>query len=689
MQSNSTNYLIHQESPYLKQHAHNPVNWYPWCEEAFSQAVRQDKPIFLSIGYSTCHWCHVMAHESFEDQEVAALLNKYYISIKVDREERPDIDAVYMDVCQAYQGSGGWPLTILMTPQKTPFYAGTYLPKHSYQNYLGLIELLNEIQELWKNRRNYLENIATNLVTHLNQLNASSSDDNPLSFFDLISLASQGLSEQYDANYGGFGLAPKFPIPHHLIFLLRYARLSNHQKSLEMAETTLRQMYKGGIFDHIGGGFSRYSTDRYWLIPHFEKMLYDNALLSYAYTEAYHYTKTKLYKDVSIRTLNYTISELLHSNGGFTCAQDADSEGVEGKYYLLTPKEIHTILGADAAIFLEWFDITEKGNFEGKNVPNLIHNPNFDKEPQLISSVRDTIRNYRQQRYPLHRDTKILTSWNALMIAALAKAGFVFQEPDYIHYALQVYHFIIQNMSDSNQRLKIRFTLKPASISNNASSSSLMGQLTDYAYLCWALIELYQATFSIEYLFKAGDLAKQMLHYFFDEEKGGFYLYASDSEKLISRPKEVYDGALPSGNAVAGYVLAKLFRCTADSYWKNYQDKQLHFLAAEVCSSPSNFSFSMLSFLSEAYPSSELICVTNSSQPPEELINMLRNHYLPNLTVIVKTPENADSLSNLAPYTTHYPIPEAAPCYYLCQGQKCYSSTTSLEEAVSPLIKLI
>ncbi len=397
------NRLINEKSPYLIQHAYNPINWYPWGEEAFEDAKKENKPIFLSIGYSTCHWCHVMAHESFEDENVAAVLNKFFISIKLDREERPDIDSVYMTACQALTGAGGWPLTIIMTHDQKPFFVGTYFPKTSRYGMPGLIEILQSVATEWKNSKEKLITSSNNILKELNNFFIPESKDIKLSE-KILTNGYKQLLKSFDIKYGGFGSAPKFPTPHKLMFLLRYYKMYNETNALEMVETTLDSMYKGGLFDHIGYGFSRYSTDDKYLVPHFEKMLYDNALLVISYLEAYEITKNLLYKEVSIKTLEYVFRELTSDEGGFYCAQDADSEGAEGKYYVFTPDEIKIILGdEDGDYFNEYYDITEDGNFEGMSIPNLIKNNDYNKKDEKINILGQSVLDYRSERYSLHK----------------------------------------------------------------------------------------------------------------------------------------------------------------------------------------------------------------------------------------------------------------------------------------------
>ena len=409
------NQLLHEKSPYLIQHAENPVDWRPWGAAAFAAARREGKPVFLSVGYSTCHWCHVMAHESFEDPAVAEVLNRDFIAVKVDREERPDVDAAYMAACVAMNGSGGWPLTVLLTPEQKPFWAGTYLPKGQ------LLALLDRAAALWREDRAGLAAAGEELAAYLRKEEAPRAGEPSKA---LLERAAKLLAENFDPRWGGFGPAPKFPMPHNLLFLLGYGEKTGRAEDTGMAERTLEAMYRGGLFDHVGGGFARYSTDGKWLVPHFEKMLYDNALLALAYAEAHARTGRALYARVARRTLDYVLRELRGPEGGFCCGQDADSEGVEGKFYVFASGELDAVLGrADGGAFRRWYGVTEAGNFEGKNVLNLLGNPDWEREPEGMEALREKVGAYRLGRAALHRDDKVLTAWNGLMLAALSRAG--------------------------------------------------------------------------------------------------------------------------------------------------------------------------------------------------------------------------------------------------------------------------
>lgn len=645
------NRLKQEKSPYLMQHGENPVDWYPWCEEAFRKAAREDKPVFLSIGYSTCHWCHVMAHESFEDREVANLLNREFISIKVDREERPDIDAVYMSVCQAMTGSGGWPLTIFITPEQKPFFAGTYFPKNGGYGRFGLMDLLDRVAYLWKNNREELLRAGNQITAAINQGqtgNGSQPDRR------LVERAYSQLAQRFDHKWGGFGAAPKFPTPHNLLFLMRYADTLQESNAMKMVEITLEDMARGGIFDHIGGGFSRYSTDEMWLVPHFEKMLYDNTLLLITYTKAYQHTKKESFADTADRTAGYILRELTDEEGGCYCGQDADSDGVEGKYYVFTPEEVKAALGKEnGEEFCRLYD------FEGKSIPNRIHSSedgwNMD-DPRL-----NKLYEYRLNRTKLHKDDKILLSWNAWAIIALAKAGQVLEEPSYLDAAIRIHEFIERKMVTEHDRLYLRY---------RDGEAAYVGQLEDYAVYALALLELYRTTFDVKYLQAAVHRAEQMVELFEDKNKGGYFMTAFDGEQLIARPKETYDGAMPSGNSVAAMVLQTLASLTGEQEWQAAADRQLSFLAGEIGEYPSASCFGVLAMMEALYPHRELVCAT-SDDLPDELKDYLRSHPADDLHILLKTKEYAEALAECAPFTNDYPIPEQGTMYYLCENGVC------------------
>ena len=629
---NIPNRLINEKSPYLLQHAYNPVQWYPWGGEAFEKAVLEDKPCFpiywvqlTCLHGSTCHWCHVMEQESFENNTIAELLNREYICVKVDREERPDVDAVYMSVCQAMNGQGGWPLTIIMTPACRPFFSGTYLPPKARYGRVGLEELLTAVAGQWKTNRGKLLDSAGRIEAYLKEQERATVSAEP--GMDLVHQAFRQFAGNFDKKNGGFGGAPKFPTPHNLMFLMEYGTREKKREALTMAETTLVQMYRGGIFDHIGGGLSRYSTDERWLVPHFEKMLYDNALLALAYVEAFGLTGRELYGGVARKILAYVGAELTDAQGGFYCGQDADSDGVEGKYYVFTPKEICRVLGENAGLaFCDRYGITEHGNFEGKSIPNLLGNEAYEEDVKAGNTKAEQAENeltiadfqklyeYRLQRTRLHKDDKILVSWNGWMICACAKAGAVLGETEYVDLAVRAEAFIRKNLV-RNGRLMVRY---------RDGDAAGEGKLDDYACYILALLELYRVTFQEEYLARASAWAETMIEQFFDRERGGFYLTAKDGEQLIVRTKETYDGAMPSGNSAAARGLQQLAQITGESKWQGILDQQLHYLAGAMEGYPSGHSYALLTMMNVLYPSKELVCTISPAVRDTEQKTLLK-----------------------------------------------------------------
>ncbi|MFT6849313.1 MAG: hypothetical protein ACJATA_000108, partial [Sphingobacteriales bacterium] len=556
-----TNKLIDEKSPYLLQHAHNPVDWYPWGDEAFDLAKKLDKPIFLSIGYSTCHWCHVMEHESFEDTAVAALMNDAFINIKVDREERPDIDNIYMTVCQMLTGSGGWPLTIVMTPDKKPFYAATYIPKNSRYGRDGMMELIPGLKNAWKTQRNEILENTKRIETGLKKAVLSEPGNIPSS--TVFNEAQKSFASRYDAKYGGFGVKPKFPSPHNLIFLLRHGYSTGNQESIEMVENTLENMRLGGIYDQIGFGFHRYSTDKEWLTPHFEKMLYDQAMLVMAYAEAYQVTKNPLFKSTVEEVITYVSRDMTDKKGGFFSAEDADSEGEEGKFYVFSEEELTEIIGESLAEkILPLWGIVKEGNFldeaTGKKTgDNILHWKELPSDqldaagvtPDEYEKARKKIFDIREKRIHPYKDDKVLTSWNGLMIAALTKSYEVFGDEKYINLAKGSADFILTNMVNSEGELMHRY---------RDGEVGILGHAEDYAFFIQGLLGLYETTFETKYLQKAIDLQKVFDAMFWDEKDGGYFFSAVNGEKLIVRQKDQYDGATPSANSTAMMNLVRM-----------------------------------------------------------------------------------------------------------------------------------
>ena len=625
------------------------MEWYPWGEEAFRRAREEDKPVFLSIGYSTCHWCHVMAHESFEDEEIAELLNRYFISIKVDKEERPDIDAIYMAVCQAFTGSGGWPTSIFMTADQKPFFAATYFPKHSAGGMIGLWELLSVIHEKWENDRPTLLRQADEIVAHLSRSNAAG--DMPDT--NLTDAAVKLYRQSYDPQNGGFGRAPKFPAPHNLLFLLTYYERHGDTACLEMAEQTFLQMYRGGLFDHLGFGFFRYSTDARFLIPHFEKMLYDNALLIMGYCKAYTVTKKRLYLEIAEKTAAYILREMTDPEGGFYSAQDADSDGEEGKFYLFTPDEVVNLLGQkEGEAFCRHFGITESGNFEGKSLPNLLDSDISDKSfDQFLKHLCQ----YRAKRCALHLDDKILTSWNALMIAAMCRLYQTGGNAAYLDCAKRADRFIWDKLYDGDALF----------VSFRDGKRGVKGFLDDYAACLFAQLALYGATWEEDYLDRAKQLCRDVHDRFWDDENGGFYLYGAENELLILRPKETYDGAIPSGNSLMAWNLVRLSQLTTEETYRREAEDQLRFLASEAAKYPAGHAMFLSALLDHEVPPPKVTVVLAdradavalpASFAPDTVVRLLREP------------------------TKEFPLKNGKTTYYVCRNHSCMPPVNELKE---------
>jgi len=665
------NRLINEKSPYLLQHAYNPVDWYPWSEEAFTRAEQEDKLVFLSIGYSTCHWCHVMEHECFTDPQVAGLMNEAFINIKVDREERPDIDGVYMTVSQMLTGGGGWPLTIIMTPDKKPFYAATYVPKESSYNRIGMLDLIPQISNFWQSQRERLESISENVAHSLGHVHGGD-EEIPKTVLDT---AFTLLRQMYDEKHGGFGDAPKFPSPHNLLFLLRYWRRSGNDEALMMAEKTLTEMRLGGIYDHIGYGFHRYSTDEEWLVPHFEKMLYDQAMLLMAYAEAYQATGRDEYRKTGEETIAYVLRDLTSPDGGFYSAEDADSEYEEGKFYLWTVEELEkTLTEEEYTQVIKYYNVRPDGNYldeasrrkTGKNILYLKHEAD---ESLIPEEARDRLFEERERRPRPLLDDKILTDWNGLMIAALSKAGRAFHVTEYIAEAVRTAEFVLGIMWDGNTLLH-RYREDEAGIE---------GFLNDYAFMTWALIELYQATFEKRYLDKAMELNERMLEKFSDPH-GGFYFASEESEKLLTRRKEIYDGAIPSGNSVAFYNLLRLSRLTGETRLETDATKLSKYFSSSILGAPHGYSM-FLCGLDFAYGPSAEVVLTGKGVVLDGIISQLDSDYLPNTLIHVWSSELAEAIQYLEQMKQ-----TESPMIYVCRNFACSLPTSKMDEALS-LIK--
>ncbi len=688
------NKLIREKSPYLLQHAYNPVDWHPWGDEAFNKAAKEDKPIFLSIGYSTCHWCHVMEKGSFEDADVARLMNETFVCIKVDREERPDIDSAYMAVCQMITGSGGWPLTIIITPDKRPFFAGTYIPKESRFGRMGMLDLIANVKELWQLRRKDIMDSAEKITYALSSASEIQGEEE---LGDAaIKETFERLSQIFDAGHGGFGYTPKFPTPHHLVFLLRYWKRTGDEMALNMAEKTLQGMRCGGIYDHVGFGFHRYSTDSEWFLPHFEKMLYDQALIAMAYIEAYQAADKEEYKKTAQGIFNYVLRGMADKEGGFYSAEDADSEGEEGKFYLWTTEEVRNLLGEDdAKLIIRVFNLEEEGNFtdeatgirNGRNILYLKRpfaemaadfNATEAELKNRIEAARQRLFIAREKRVHPHKDDKILTDWNGLMIAALAKGGMVFNEPAYIEAAKRAADFILKKMRDENGRLYHRC---------RDGEAALTGFLDDYAFFIWGLIELYDATFEASYLKSALEFNNILINHFWDKDKGGFYLTSDDAEVVLIRKKEIYDGAMPSGNSVAMLNLLRLGRMTGNQALEQKASQISRYFSKTILQAPHSHTFFMSALNFALGPAHEVVIAGDiNKDDAKDMLNALKRQFLPNIVILFRPcDKESPEITRMAEFTKNLLCIDGKATAYVCQDYNCKLPTTDVNEMLKLL----
>lgn len=668
-----TNQLAEEKSPYLLQHAHNPVNWYPWGEEAFERAKKEDKPIFLSIGYATCHWCHVMEHESFENEEIAKLMNEHFICIKVDREERPGIDSIYMTVCQMMTGSGGWPLTIFMTPDKKPFHAATYIPPDQRFGRIGMKQLIPKISDAWKTQREKVLESAGEITEMLAKRQKAGSGE--VLTPDVLDRGYSELLGQYDARNGGFGNQPKFPTPHRLVFLLRQGK----EEGIDAVEHTLAAMRKGGIFDQVGFGFHRYSTDNDWLVPHFEKMLYDQALLAFAYTEAYELTRKPLYRQVAEEIITYVLRDMTTSEGGFYSAEDADSEGEEGLFYIWDTQELKTVLGDEAAFVSKRWNISEEGNFRdestgkknGKNIPHLsdlLETADADR----MNTSRKNLFDFREKRIHPLKDTKVLADWNGLMIAAVAKAGRAFGNQEYIDAAIKANAFIESEMTKESGELWHRW---------REGHKLVQGNLEDYAFMIFGLLELYETTLDSNYLKTALNYNAILTGSFVDTVHGGYFMTADDAEELIIRPKEFYDGAIPSGNSVQMFNLLKLARLTGRSELEQQADQVGNAFGNMMNRSPSNFSQALTAIQFAQGETIELVVVGDrNDETTKQMLSYINGVYKPGKVVLFKDPSESGKLDAIAPFTKEQGMISGKTTVYICRNFACEKPINSLDE---------
>jgi uncharacterized protein YyaL (SSP411 family) len=644
------NHLANETSPYLLQHKDNPVDWFPWGEEALARARDEDRPILLSIGYSACHWCHVMERESFEDPETARLMNDLFVCIKLDREERPDIDSIYMEACQAMTGSGGWPLNVFLTPEQVPIYTGTYFPPQARMGMPSWRDVLQAVAQAWEEKRDEIRAGGSRIAERLQGGAALRPSDEPLQTA-LLDSAVEGLRSQFDAANGGFGTAPKFPPASALEFLMR-------RGEVDMVAQTLRAMASGGMYDQVGGGFARYSVDPYWLVPHFEKMLYDNALLARAYLHGWQVTGDPLFRRVTEETLDWALREMRAPEGGFLSALDADSEGVEGKFYVWSVDELRAALAdePDADEAIAWFGATDRGNFEGANIP--VRGPG---EPDRLDEWRRRLYEVRSERVWPGLDDKRLTSWNALMISALAEAGAVLERPDYLDAATGAAEFILDSLRDEQGRLLRTW---------KDGRGRLNAYLEDHAYLLEALLTLYESSFDPRWFGAARDLADTTIERFGDEQHGGFFETSSDHERLLARRKDLEDHPIPSGNASAAYGLLRLGALTGEHGYEEWAVGVLRLLHELAAQHSQAFGHLLQALDFHLSPVREVALVGDDLQP---FARVVRSAFRPHLVVAGGVPDGVPLLADRGPV-------DGRPAAYVCERFACKAPVTEPQE---------
>ncbi len=661
-----TNRLIHESSPYLLQHAHNPVDWYPWGDEAFARAKAEDKPVLVSIGYSACHWCHVMEHESFEDEAVAAIQNESFINIKVDMEERPDVDQIYMNFVQMTTGRGGWPMNVFLTPEKLPFFGGTYFPPSPRYGMPSWKQILISISEAFRERRDELQESAEHIVSELKKMSVVEPAAGSLSP-EMLDAAFVSFTRTFDAVNGGFGGAPKFPAAMSLEFLLRYHHRTGDDKALAMVTYSLEKMARGGIYDQLGGGFHRYAVDAVWLVPHFEKMLYDNAQLIRVYLHTYQVTGDEFFKRIAVECLEYVCREMLDPAGGFYSTQDADSEGEEGKFFVWTPEEICEVLGEDLGReFGRAFDVTAGGNFEGHNILNI-------KDPAVagegrFDSARKRLFEHREKRIKPFRDEKILTAWNGLMLAAFADAGGVLGDDRYLATAKKNAGFILRELQMDGRLVR---TWKEG-------KAKLNGYVEDYANVADGLVELFQVTGDAEYLSEAKRLADVMITEFWDAECGGFFFTSNDHEQLVVRNKDLYDNATPSGNSVAADVLLKLAKLTGEDKYERFAVTVLRLTASQIRRHPQGFGRALSALEFHLEQTIEVVIV---GEKGNELERIALAGYHPDAVVVLGRGGDDHGL----PLLVDRSAIGGEPTAYVCRDHVCQRPVTNGAELKSAI----
>ena len=678
------NRLADETSPYLLQHKDNPVDWRPWGPEALEKARDEDMPIFLSIGYSACHWCHVMEHESFEDAATADVLNRLFVSVKVDREERPDLDAIYMQAVQAMTGRGGWPMSVFLLPDGRPFYGGTYFPNEERHGMPSFTQVLLGVADAYHNRRADVENAAGQLLPRLQGIPAGR-EDAQLSE-GVLQEAAGKLAGLFDWDNGGFGGAPKFPQPMTLELLLR---AQDHRRPhgrwgdarvLQMAEHTLEQMARGGIYDQIGGGFHRYATDAQWLVPHFEKMLYDNAQLARLYLHAYQATGKALYRRIAEETCDYVLREMTHAGGGFYSSQDADSEGVEGRFFVWSPGEVAEVLGEDATLFSRTFDVTAQGNFEGHSILNMpADEPSLAREAgvaleeleRVIARGRDALYAAREQRVHPGRDDKVLTAWNGLMLQALAEAGAALGREDYLAAARNNAAFLLGNLRDGERVLR----------SWRDGRAKTLGYLEDYAMLISGLLALYEADWRPSWLDKARELADGMIALFWSEAEGVFYDAGTDHETLIVRPRDIFDNAMPCGGSAAAEALLRLARFTGEASYERYAERSLRAMAEMMANHPTGFGRWLAALDLHMATPQEIVVVGSQTDPATQaFLDVVFGAYLPNKVVAGFDPAAGDGAAEATPLMTGRTLVDGRPAAYVCERYACRRPVTEPDD---------
>lgn len=669
------NLLQDEKSPYLNQHADNPVDWHPWGDRAFKKAREEDRPLFISIGYSTCHWCHVMNRESFQDLEVARILNESFVPVKVDREERPDVDMIYMTACQAMTGHGGWPLTVIASPEGEPFFAGTYFPRTPSRGMPGLIDILSRVSELWDTNRDRLLETGGH-VSEIIRSHFSSERKGSFSA-DFTEKAVKALERSFDSTWGGFGPAPKFPTPHRLIFLLRHYRRTGDDRARRMAEKTLESMHRGGIYDHVGFGFCRYATDEKWLIPHFEKMLYDNALLILAYAEAGAVLGREDFSRISREIIEYLGRDLSSPGGGFFSAEDAESEGVEGKFYLWTPEEVEKILGPERGQeFCRAYSIQSPGNFGGASVPNLLEGPVETVLGQKLEESRQEILRARERRPRPFRDEKILTSWNGLAAAALAFSGRLLGREDFVDRALEVLKLADRVLTREDGSLWARYSRGEAAIEAFAD---------DYAFMTWARLEMYRARPDPVHLEGALGLTEILMDRFWDSRRGLALVAEEAGRGLIARPRDLGDGALPSANSVTALNLSLLAQLMKTPELEDLKEAHLRSVGQEVSRAPENHAFYLVALELDRLPPVEIV-ITGEAGAARPLLEAARRPHLPGAAVIHLPPgELGDRVRSLIPWLGELGLDPGEPAAHICRDRACQLPTGDPEELARAL----